>query len=836
VAQAKPLAATITPLVQRAPSDPLGSFEPGADFAARLSSSGGSPLPAGTRAFMEPRFGADFSGVRLHTGSTAAQLNRAVSAQAFTHGRDIYLGAGTNNLESSTGKQLLAHELAHTIQQGAAGTHDPAVQRARSSEVAGGLIQRSPAPTPTEAADSSDPDKVSAVEDAAWANASNRDRRRAIHVLLSKSIMFSWNDATVVRIINSYPDRDAMEKEDVAAIEAAVARGSVHGGELTGYWPLVRSFERVVIDRARSNVKGNLVQLDEMAKKFGLGREAEGGASGTPSALDNLQMVAGRVADVRHFQIELRRVQIGWKPIGGSAGLLPSNEPVRFDPDRPPAGPAAAGALTLPSDLAQGIMPWSDVKRVYDTLDVQVGKILSANPALYLLAATPALDQRLISNDDRLHFGRSALAGFETTSSEQAHKELLNAHQRATQNLRNVQAKLGDSAETNTIDVASLDALGLRVAQLPSFSSPFAHWATTHAVETAKTRKEQISAFLDFATAAMLVGATIGTLGGAAVAVAVLTGASAAGAIASAGVKLSNAADLKATADAGIRPEDRLTSQAKVSAAELEAAIATAIAILSAVAVAKGIKGVVGLGFRRAASTADDLRRLGELSPARAAKVVQQSIREVGVVQTAEQAGFGNDVYQLYRYLPEGSPEAPLVLETALQLRQQTAKAALSEPSFLGRRVTPTDRNYTGWHGNTVTPTQLRAVGGFKAKGTNGDLYEHMLARGKPSQYMGTTRIAQTHKGGLGAAAWADEGGWVYHVEADEAWDIERVYSENQHLVQGSTGNPVAGEMEVAVRANIPWERIRGWHEVLPGGKLGPYVKRAEFEAGKAVP
>ncbi|MCK9621372.1 MAG: DUF4157 domain-containing protein [Methylobacter sp.] len=77
---------------------------------------GGSPLPPTTRAFMEPRFGADFSGVRLHTNSEAAQLNRAVSARAFTHGHDIYLGEGTNNVESSTGKQLLAHELAHVVQ------------------------------------------------------------------------------------------------------------------------------------------------------------------------------------------------------------------------------------------------------------------------------------------------------------------------------------------------------------------------------------------------------------------------------------------------------------------------------------------------------------------------------------------------------------------------------------------------------------------------------------------------------------------------------------------------------------------------------------------------
>ncbi|MBI5876793.1 MAG: DUF4157 domain-containing protein [Chloroflexi bacterium] len=100
--------------------DPMGSFEVGAGFESRLRGGGGAPLPGQTRSFMEGRFGADFSGVRLHRGSDAAQLNREISAQAFTHGRDIYLGAGKENVESGDGRRLLAHELTHVVQQGAA--------------------------------------------------------------------------------------------------------------------------------------------------------------------------------------------------------------------------------------------------------------------------------------------------------------------------------------------------------------------------------------------------------------------------------------------------------------------------------------------------------------------------------------------------------------------------------------------------------------------------------------------------------------------------------------------------------------------------------------------
>ncbi|MER3513280.1 MAG: flagellar motor protein MotB, partial [Chloroflexota bacterium] len=55
------------------------------------------------RADMEQRFGADFSGVRIHNDGESAQLNRALSAQAFTQGRDIYMGAGQYNPGSASG-------------------------------------------------------------------------------------------------------------------------------------------------------------------------------------------------------------------------------------------------------------------------------------------------------------------------------------------------------------------------------------------------------------------------------------------------------------------------------------------------------------------------------------------------------------------------------------------------------------------------------------------------------------------------------------------------------------------------------------------------------------
>lgn len=77
------------------------------------------PLDPETRAAMEPRFGRDFSGVRVHSNDEAAEGARAVQARAYTVGRDIVFGSGEYAPATTEGRRLLAHELAHVVQQGA---------------------------------------------------------------------------------------------------------------------------------------------------------------------------------------------------------------------------------------------------------------------------------------------------------------------------------------------------------------------------------------------------------------------------------------------------------------------------------------------------------------------------------------------------------------------------------------------------------------------------------------------------------------------------------------------------------------------------------------------
>ncbi len=106
-------------LLQAKPAGPL----PGAAPAAvhHTLQSPGRPLDSRTREFFEPRFGRDFSDVRIHTDSTASDSARSIHALAYTVGHHVVLADGQFSPNTGTGRRLLAHELAHVVQQGAAG-------------------------------------------------------------------------------------------------------------------------------------------------------------------------------------------------------------------------------------------------------------------------------------------------------------------------------------------------------------------------------------------------------------------------------------------------------------------------------------------------------------------------------------------------------------------------------------------------------------------------------------------------------------------------------------------------------------------------------------------
>ncbi|MDB4582357.1 DUF4157 domain-containing protein [Draconibacterium sp.] len=248
--QTKPLFPTITPLVQRqledeeelAQTKPLIQQQPeeeeeeesimtksndnnsqtatSAIETGIIQSTGhGAPLPDSTRAFMENRFGTDFSGVRVHIDSNSTQLNRQLNSQAFTKGSDIYFNSGKYNPESSSGKHLLAHELTHVVQ------HD-----SRSN----GIIRRITCPVASDVARQPPgrPNRLDARARriiTAAQNSSVAIRTRALQVVRDIVCMYMPSQANKIRRINYNAGETGLGTQSVG--RGATARGDITVGD-----------------------------------------------------------------------------------------------------------------------------------------------------------------------------------------------------------------------------------------------------------------------------------------------------------------------------------------------------------------------------------------------------------------------------------------------------------------------------------------------------------------------------------------------------------------------------------------------------------------------------
>jgi hypothetical protein len=138
------------------------SGTPSLSSAAELSilslKGAGSPLPSSERSFFEPRFGRDFSRVRLHADGQADSMAKSIQARAFTVGRDIFFGQGEYRSGSSEGRDLLAHELTHVVQQASSlrrvqrfvscGTYCPSRESGEAHRARRAGLRISPLPAP----------------------------------------------------------------------------------------------------------------------------------------------------------------------------------------------------------------------------------------------------------------------------------------------------------------------------------------------------------------------------------------------------------------------------------------------------------------------------------------------------------------------------------------------------------------------------------------------------------------------------------------------------------------------------------------------------------------
>ncbi|MDN5820692.1 MAG: DUF4157 domain-containing protein, partial [Brachybacterium sp.] len=137
--------------VQRSPAAAVASLRdrhgPVSPAELRAATAGGQPVPATERAELEPRLGVSLADIRLHTDAEAGRLSRRLRAKAFTHRGHVFFAPGQFRPGTAQGRHLLAHELTHTIQQGAAtplapGAAAPAYQHATTPRPPGAAAPR----------------------------------------------------------------------------------------------------------------------------------------------------------------------------------------------------------------------------------------------------------------------------------------------------------------------------------------------------------------------------------------------------------------------------------------------------------------------------------------------------------------------------------------------------------------------------------------------------------------------------------------------------------------------------------------------------------------------
>lgn len=248
----------------------------------------GRPLDPATRALMEPGFGHDFSQVRVHTDGKAVESARALNALAYTVGQDLVFGTGQYAPGTRTGKQLLAHELAHVVQQayGGSGCSQPE-QRAETAAAgvmrggtiapaslggAGRSVQRKPDKPPDKSAKETpkaDPDSWSRTLDGFGLNSAvlSGGHNKVIEMLAAEisSRVGLKADAKATITISGYTDTSGDEKynQDLGlsranvaktALEEALKKRKVAGDRIAGITP--RSFgERELAVETADNVK-----------------------------------------------------------------------------------------------------------------------------------------------------------------------------------------------------------------------------------------------------------------------------------------------------------------------------------------------------------------------------------------------------------------------------------------------------------------------------------------------------------------------------------------------------------------------------------------------------
>jgi hypothetical protein len=597
--QTKPIAETITPLIQRQAEDeeetlqatseaaePEESLQRSANAAAaappnlesRLhgSKGDGRPLPSEVRSFMEPRFGTDFSHVRVHTSGDAVQMNREVGAKAFTHGQDIYYGA--NNAPGND--ELTAHELTHVVQQ-TGNALNATVQR---DEQTGGTSTSQGTSAPGTAPNASTPttaqtearkliDKAlqdfsqSAFKDITdWSIASDGEKLKLIDK--ATDLGLGWVGPG---------DESALERcwaSFGAGFEAAVEGNahlwnrSVKRGVNPEAIPQVKGkyaqFKQEVLTTATDNLYKNEEKVVAEMAQFGiipspkflspkaaskLMTAATAPPLGGPSPTERLKeqaQLAKVVQNHKQHLEELKKCHVGL-------------DHRQFDPGNPTES-------HQDMVLYEGMTSWQWVKSTWDNVTAEIALIFNAWPALYAADAQGSLGSFANQSYDKVSDAGGGLPADPLGANGQVQAGLGDVQKSLSKVLENIQSvrdKL-EGGDADALDFAPVhSALFRGGAGSRKWSKAIYSPIMSDEREVKDTAAAAAKFAIDAALFVAMIAGVVGTMGGAAIAV----GVAAAGALKAD----TRASELAAAHGAAAGQDTELVSKEAVTAAEMEA-------------------------------------------------------------------------------------------------------------------------------------------------------------------------------------------------------------------------------------------------------------------------
>lgn len=486
---------------------------------------------------------------------------------------------------------------------------------------------------------SKDPADVKAIE--SFEKADPKQRFELIDILLTQDWLGVFDRNALDRLWAHY-DVETLEGAGLDRFRRCVERGWKPGPYK--YLTFVDDFKTSMKQTAITNLTSNLGLLQKEAHRLGASdpEKVEANAD-SDAAIREQQDLALLIKDAKTLMARARNITVGFSrkfPDSDRADYFNlMGPPVKFSPDHKPVLPQE-DPIKEPNPAA-GQMPWETVYQQYATLAETVTRVLSENPALYVLTTlleNAPDDPGKGGEPGRLNFGQQRIAGFETLSAVDARKKVATA---MVEVYNNAKKSLGLvlGGEVNPLQFDSLVGRHKKGELGPKYATPFGKWAIDHAIADAESSFDKTMETLGLVL--LLASVAIGTAGaGTPLLGAVLAAANVGTAAAGAAMKTFEAENLKTLSESSAGPQGETVSQEKAARAQLDAMVYQFSLI-----VAVGGEGL-GLALAGGKGAVSELTNLRSRPPAEQVKAVVTALEHYEVSQVALRTGLSPEELQ----------------------------------------------------------------------------------------------------------------------------------------------------------------------------------------------